>query len=57
MGGKMKYLVAGLVGLVTCITVAGYSGWVAYAGDETRLRAVLSATDLDPQAFGQADFI
>ena len=53
----MKYLVAGLVGLFACFAVAGSSGWVTHAGNETRLRAVLSATDLDPGAIGQSDFI
>ena len=53
----MKYLVAGLVGLFACFALAGSSSGVTHAGGETRLRVVLSATELDPGAIGHSEFI
>ena len=55
--GEMKYAVFGLVVLLGLFAVVSFSGRVANAGEEAQLRAVLSATDLDPGAFGHADFI
>ena len=52
----MKYAVLGLaiaVGLVGWIV---YSGEVANAGGETRLRAFLSTPDVDPFRLNVADF-
>ncbi len=61
----MKYALPGLtatVGLAALVGLLGWVGWVAFSGevanasDETRLRAFLSAPEVDPFNLNNADF-
>ena len=52
----MKYAVLGLAMAAALLSGVVYSGGVANAGGETRLRAFLSTPEVDPFALNVADF-
>ena len=47
---------SGLIGVLVVLAGVGYLGGIVSAAGETRSRAILTGTPLDPGAFGQADF-
>ena len=52
----MKYAILGLAIAAAILSWVAYSGAVADAGGETRLRAFLSTLDVDPFRLNEADF-